>query len=57
MMTCYDKDNRDKQYVLKYINVSELTKNKAAGSEREARLMSKLHHPNIVRKTDRKLIN
>jgi len=52
VMTCYDKDNRDKQYVLKYINVSELTKNKAAGSEREARLMSKLHHPNIVRLID-----
>jgi len=53
VMTCTLKDNPEKgKYVLKYINVAELTKNKAAGSEREARLMSKLHHNNIVRLID-----
>ena len=53
VMSCTLKDNPQKGiFVLKYINVAELTKNKAAGSTREARLMSKLHHNNIVRLID-----
>ena len=41
-MTCKLKDNPDKgTFILKYINLNELTKNKAAGSEREAKLMAK----------------
>ena len=40
-MKCTKHDDPDTQYVLKYINLAELTKNKAAGSEREANLMSK----------------
>lgn len=52
-MTCTLKDNPQKgTFVLKYINVAELTKNKAAGSEREARLMQRLHHNNIVQLLD-----
>ena len=43
-MTCKLKDNPDKgTFILKYINLNELTKNKAAGSEREAKLMAKEH--------------
>lgn len=53
VLFCYEKgDPQQKKYVLKYINLAELTKNKAAGSEREANLMKKLHHENIVRLID-----
>ena len=41
VMKCTKHDDPDTQFVLKYINLAELTKNKAAGSEREANLMSK----------------
>jgi len=53
VMTCTLKDNPDKGiFILKYINLAELTKNKAAGSEREARLMARLRHVNIVKLVD-----
>jgi len=53
VMTCKLKDNPDKgTFILKYINLNELTKNKAAGSEREAKLMAKLNHANIVKLID-----
>lgn len=41
VMLCNKHGEPNKPYVLKYINLNELTKNKAAGSEREAQLMSK----------------
>lgn len=53
VMTCTLKDDPNRGiFVLKYINMAELTKNKAAGSAREARLMAKLHHTNIVKLHD-----
>jgi len=55
-MTCTLKDSPEDKpketFILKYINLNELTKNKAAGSEREAKLMSRLQHANIVRLLD-----
>ena len=41
VMLCSRHDDPSITYVLKYINLNELTKNKAAGSEREANLMKK----------------
>jgi len=52
VMLCSRHNEPSKPYVLKYINLNELTKNKAAGSEREAQLMSKLDHENIVKLVD-----
>ena len=49
-MTCTLKDSPEDKpketFILKYINLNELTKNKAAGSEREAKLMSRLQERN-----------
>merc|ERR1712137_840229 len=53
VMLCNKLDDpTKKQYILKYINPNELTKNKAAGSQREANLMKKLNNDNIVRLID-----
>merc|ERR1711970_318940 len=50
VMLCTKLDDANKKkYILKYINLNELTKNKAAGSQREANLMKKLNNDNIVR--------
>lgn len=48
VMMCHKKGDPNKKFVLKYMNLNELSKNKAAGAKREAELMSELNHPNLV---------
>jgi len=48
MMCTRRGDPEGKKYILKYMNLDELTFNKANGAQREAQLMKDLNHPNIV---------